>query len=63
MSIILKFNSKMLYPASFMVLTIFLLFVGQYVTYTTAFKTVDDLLNFFIKLYLAFDIIKKSKYK
>ena len=45
MSIILKFNSKMLYPTSFMVLTIFLLFVWQYVTYITAFKTVDDLIN------------------
>ena len=42
MSIILIYNSKMLYSTSFMVLNIF---VWQYVTYITAFKTVDDLLN------------------
>ena len=48
-----------------MVLIIFLLFVWQYVTYTTAFKTVYDLLNsLYHMLYgICYHFKKASKYE
>ena len=41
----------------FFMLTIFLLFVWQYVTYITAFKTVYDLFNSLYFDHMVFDII------
>ena len=45
MGIILKFKGKRLYWTSFLVYTIILLIVLQYVTYITTFKTVDTFPN------------------
>ena len=42
-------------------LIIFLLFVWQYVTHITAFKTVYDLLNSLYIRYILFDIISKKQ--
>ena len=51
----------MLLPTSFLVLIIFLLFVRQYVTYITAFKTVYDLLNsLYYTLYGIWYYLKKQ---
>ena len=61
MSIILKFNSKMLLPTSFLLLIIFLLFVWQYVTYITAFKTYMTCLIPNIIRYMVFVIISKKQ--
>ena len=64
MSIILKFMSERLYSTSLLVYTFILLFVWQYVTYITAFKTVYTLRNslYYMLCDILYHFKKASKY-